>query len=69
MRTQMTCSDGLLFDRYFGDCNIAQSVICELKNRICEQFSALNWYGSFLIGNPLDCSRLRILIREKIAFP
>lgn len=57
VRTTMTCSDGLLFDRSIGDCNIAQIVICEAKNTICEQFAGLAYLGSILIGNPQDCSR------------
>lgn len=60
VRTTMSCSDGLLFDRSYGDCNIAQRVVCETKNTICEPFAQLAWLGAILIGNPLDCSRYEI---------
>lgn len=62
IRTTMKCPEQLLFDRYFGDCNYAQLVICEPKNAICEQFRALDWLGAIKIGNPLDCSRLIIIL-------
>lgn len=55
VRTSMTCPAELLFDRNFGDCNIAFRVQCEQKNTICEPFSSL---GLITIGNPSDCSRL-----------
>lgn len=53
-RTSMTCPAELLFDRNFGDCNIASRVQCETKNNICEPYKLL---GLITIGNPLDCSR------------
>ncbi|KAG4069822.1 hypothetical protein HA402_006837 [Bradysia odoriphaga] len=56
IRTTMKCSNQLLFDRHFGDCNLAQRVICEPKNTICEPFRHLDWLGTIKIGNPLDCS-------------
>ncbi|XP_037041236.1 peritrophin-48-like [Bradysia coprophila] len=53
VRTSMTCSDGLLFDRSYGDCNLASKVRCETKNYICEPFKAL---GLVIIGDPSDCT-------------
>lgn len=54
VRTSMTCSPGLMFDRIFGDCNLALKVQCETKNNICEPFRSL---GYITVGDPLDCSR------------
>ncbi|KAJ6645696.1 Peritrophin-44 [Pseudolycoriella hygida] len=64
-RKTMTCPDELLFDRYFGDCNFAQRVICETKNTICQPFRDLDWLGAILIGNPLDCSSYYYCISGK----
>lgn len=56
VRTNMMCSDGLLFDRYFGDCNLASKVQCETRNTICDQFAHLGLIMT-TIGNPVDCTR------------
>ncbi|KAJ6635120.1 Peritrophin-44 [Pseudolycoriella hygida] len=53
VRTSMTCPNELLFDRNFGDCNVASRVLCEVKNNICEPFHSL---GLITVGDPLDCS-------------
>lgn len=62
VQKKMVCPNGLLFDRYVGDCNIAERVLCEAKNTICEPFS---WLGTILIGNPVDCSRFVKLKKMK----
>lgn len=53
IRTSMTCSPGLLFDRNFGDCNVELKVQCAVRNTICEPY---RWSGLITIGNPVDCS-------------
>lgn len=65
VRTTMTCSNGLLFDRKFGDCNISERVICEVRNRICEPFVAS--LVMVTIGNPVDCSRYVMVVNISMA--